>query len=169
MAFPFHRSKSLETDQNRARLLAQLSEVEAHSGTVTRHANKLKTAIRRLQKDRRFASVHAADVKENKDIFLSSLSDFEEANRILTRLVQCQQREHATVGLLAEHCDKLEKKLVQSNSDKLILCEKLEKQDKHVLESHQLHDVIREKDAQIHSLNIQLQVKMGKGGMKHGK
>lgn len=147
-----------EEKMKRDRLLAQLAEVEVEGIDLRKHAKKLKTSIRKLQKDRRFVSVDAAQVAENKDIFLGSLSQFEKSNEYLSKLVQSQEAYQTSVGQLTEHRDLLEKKLDMSESTNQLLKEKLEEQEHLAMHSQSLHNEIGQRDGEIQSLTIQLQV-----------
>ena len=122
------------------------------------YANKLKSSIKKLQKDRRFVSVHAAQVAENKDTFLESLSQFEKSNKALSKLIQTQQAHQTSMGYLTEHRDLLEQKLTMSESTNKVLMDKLEEQEKITMHAHDLNNEIGQREGQIQTLNIKLQV-----------
>lgn len=144
--------------RKRERLLAQLADVEAEGVSVMQHANKLKGSIKKLQKDRRFVSVHAAQVAESKDIFLESLSQFEKSNQALSKLIQAQHVHQTSVGYLTEHRDLLEQKLTMSKSTNQLLQERLEDQERLAMHSHQLHDELGHKQGELQALDIKMQV-----------
>ncbi len=125
-----------------------------------RHANKLKASVKKLQKDRRFVSVHAVQVTENKDIFLASLSQFEKSNKALGQQLQAQQAHQVGVSQLTEYRDLLEQKLVVTESTNQVLRERLEEQEEAITHSKQLHDEIGQREGAIQSLNIRIQVRM---------
>lgn len=148
-----------EEGRKREHLLAQLASVEVEGVSVMQHANKLKSSIKKLQKDRRFVSVHASQVAENKDVFLESLSQFEASNKVLSKLVQAQRAHQTSMGYLTEHKDLLEQKLSMSHSANEVLREKLEEQEQLQMHTHTLHDEIGQRDGEIQTLAIRLQVR----------
>ena len=149
----------MEETRKRERLLAQLAEVETEGLSVMRRANKLKSSIKKLQKDRRFASVHAAQVSESKEAFLTSLSQFEKSNKVLGKMIQAQQAHQSSVGHLEQERDLLSQRLDVSESTVLLLRERLQEQDKIARHSQSLHDEIGQKEGELQTLDIRLQVR----------
>lgn len=139
--------------------MAQLAEVETEGLSVMRHANTLKSSIKKLQKDRRFVSVQAAQVSENKDRFLASLSQFEKSNKLLSKMIQSQQAHQASVGHLAQERDLLEQRLTVSESTNQILKERLEEQERMSVHTQSLHDQIGQREGELQTLNIKLEVR----------
>ena len=77
--------------EQREKLLKKLVEMEMDSTQVSRQANSLRDAIRKLQRERRFSSVYAADVAEQKDLLLERLAQFESSNKTLRKMIRIQQ------------------------------------------------------------------------------
>lgn len=150
-------------------MLMQLATVENESAIVMNRANKVKSALKKLQKDRRFVSVHASQLLENKDIFLESLSQLEAHNKTLRRMILEQRMHQASLGQAREHRDILQHKLVQSEGTNHVLREQLEEQEKLLGHSQQLHDEIGEKEGEIQTLNIRLQVSTVHACCRNGK
>ncbi len=77
--------------KHRNRLSKKLIELEMDSATLCKQADTFREAVRKLQKDRRFLSVYAADVVEQKDRLLDQLAQFECSNKTLRKLLRAQQ------------------------------------------------------------------------------
>ncbi len=77
--------------KHRNRLSKKLLELEMDSATLCKQADTFREAVRKLQKDRRFLSVYAADVVEQKDMLLDQLAQFECSNKTLRKLLRAQQ------------------------------------------------------------------------------
>lgn len=141
-------------------MLAQLAEVEVEGISVMKHANKLKASIKNLQKDRRFASVHAAQVSESKETFAKSLSQFEKSNKQLSRMIQAQQAHQTSMGHLADQNNLLEQRLTVSESTNQVLRERLDEQENMAAHTQSLHDALGQKQGELQALDIRLQVPM---------
>lgn len=137
--------------QQRDRLLKKLVEMELDSTEVSRQANSLRDAIRKLQRERRFSSVYAADVAEQKDILLERLAQFESSNKTLRKMIRSQQSAESSKS-------NLQIKLAESESTNQLLRVKLDEQEKLALHSQSLHDEIGMKEGEVQSLSIRLQV-----------
>lgn len=159
---PSHRS-ALEAEENRKRerLMAQLAAVQGDGLSVMRNANRLKASIKKLQKDRRFASVQAAQVSENKEMFLASLAQFEKSHKLLSKMVQAHHAHHTGVGQLVQQRDLLEQRLNISESSNQLLRERLEEQQRMTSHTQELHDQIGQRDGEIQALEIRIQVRGG--------
>lgn len=121
-------------------------------------ASKVKSSLKKLQKDRRFVSVHASQLLENKDIFMDSLGQYEATSRSLHKMIRDQQTHQASLGQAREHRCLLQQKLAQSEGTNRMLKEQLEEQEKLLGHSQHLHDEIGEKEGDIQTLHIRLQV-----------
>lgn len=124
------------------------------STEVTRQANSLRDAIRKLQRERRFSSVYAADVAEQKDVLLERLAQFESSNKMLRKMIRTQQSVESSKS-------NLQMKLGEAESTNHLLRVKLDEQEKLALHSQSLHDEIGMKEGEIQSLSIRLQVTRG--------
>ena len=136
----------------------QLSKVENESISVMNSAQKVRTALKKLQKDRRFVSVHAAQVMETKDTFLDALNQFESMNRSLRRMIRDQQLHQSTLGQTREQCEHLQRKLIQMDSANNMLKDQLQEQERMLNHSQHLHDEIGVKEGEIQTLQIRLEV-----------
>jgi hypothetical protein len=137
--------------QQRDRLLKKLVAMEMDSTEVSRQANSLRDAIRKLQRERRFSSVYAADVAEQKDILLERLAQFESSNKTLRKMIRMQQSVESSKS-------NLHMRLNEAESTNQLLRVKLDEQEKLALHSQTLHDEIGMKEGEIQSLSIRLQV-----------
>ena len=137
--------------QQRERLLKKLIEMELDSTEVSRQANSLRDAIRKLQRERRFSSVYAADVAEQKDMMLERLAQFESSNKTLRKMIRTQQSNESS------KCN-LQVKLSEAESTNQLLRIRLDEQEKLAQHSQSLHDEIGMKDNEVQSLSIRLQV-----------
>ena len=151
---------SLDSEEKyqRERLIVQLAQVDTEGFVVMKKALKFKASIKKLQKDRRFVSIHAAQLTENKDSFLASLEKFDQSNKLLSKLVRSQQLHSTSVGHLTEHRDLLGQKLMESECNNHLLREKLEEQHELAMHSQSLHDEIGEKEGRIQSMGVRLRV-----------
>lgn len=140
--------------QQRDRLLKKLVEMEMDSTEVSRQANSLRDAIRKLQRERRFSSVYAADVAEQKDILLERLAQFESSNKTLRKMIRTQQSVESSKS-------NLQMKLGEAESTNQLLRIKLDEQERLALHSQSLHDEIGMKEGEVQSLSIRLQVERG--------
>ena len=138
--------------QQTSRLLKKLVEMEMDSTEVSRQANGLRDAIRKLQRERRFSSVYAADVAEQKDILLEKLSQFESSNKTLRKMIRTQQSNESSKS-------NLQNKLSEAESTNQLLKIKLDEQEKLAMHSQSLHDEIAMREGDIQSLTIRLQVR----------
>ena len=138
--------------QQRDRLLKKLVEMELDSTEVSRQANSLRDAIRKLQRERRFSSVYAADVAEQKDLLLERLAQFESSNKTLRKMIRTQQSTESSKS-------NLQMKLTEAESTNQLLRVKLDEQEKLALHSQSLHDEIGIKEGEVQSLSIRLQVR----------
>ena len=137
--------------QERERLLKKLIEMELDSTEVSRQANSLRDAIRKLQRERRFTSVYAADVAEQKDILLERLAQFESSNKTLRKMIRTQQSNESS------KCN-LQMKLSEAESTNEVLRTRLDEQERLAQHTQSLHDEIGMKDGEVQSLGIRLQV-----------
>ena len=83
-------SESAESRQ-REKLCKKMLEMEMDSTSLCKQADSFRAAIRKLQKDRRFLSVYASDVAEQKDILLEQLAEFQCSNKTLRKMLRAQQ------------------------------------------------------------------------------
>ena len=141
--------------QQRERLLKKLIEMEMDSTEVSRQANSLRDAIRKLQRERRFSSVYAADVAEQKDLLLERLAQFESSNKSLRKMIRTHQSNESSKS-------NLQAKLTEAESTNQLLRFRLDEQEKLAAHSQSLHDEIGMKEGEVQSLNIRLQVR-GRG------
>lgn len=146
--------------KDREELLSQLAVVEIEGSAVMKDANRLKASIKKLQRDRRFVSIQACQVSDNKDRFTESLQQFEKSSRILSRLLHAQQAYQMSVAQVVEERERFEQKFKESRTANLVLRERLVEQEKLAAHAHALHDDIGQKDGQIQSLNIRIQVRI---------
>ena len=147
-----------DESQKREAMLHQLTRVDKEGAILMQHAHKLKSSLKKLQKDRRFVSVHASQLLENKDIFLESLEQFESMNKKLRKMIRDHQVHQAGLAQAQEHRDLLQQKLVQSEGTNRLLREQLEEQGKLLGYSQQLHDELGAKEGEIQTISIRLQV-----------
>ena len=137
--------------QQRDRLLKKLVEMEMDSTEVSRQANSLRDAIRKLQRERRFSSVYAADVAEQKDLLLERLAQFESSNKTLRKMIRAHQSTESSKS-------NLQAKLTEAESTNQLLRFRLDEQEKLAAHSQSLHDEIGMKEGEMQSLGIRLQV-----------
>lgn len=137
--------------QQRERLLKKLVEMEMDSTDVSRQANGLRDAIRKLQRERRFSSVYAADVAEQKDLLLEKIVQFESSNKMLRKMLRTQQSNESSKS-------NLQTKLSEAESTNQLLRLRLDEQEKLAIHSQSLHDEIGMREGEVQSLNIRLQV-----------
>lgn len=137
--------------QQRDRLLKKLVEMEMDSTEVSRQANSLRDAIRKLQRERRFSSVYAADVAEQKDLLLERLAQFESSNKTLRKMIRAHQSTESSKS-------NLQAKLTEAESTNQLLRFRLDEQEKLAAHSQSLHDEIGMKEGEMQSLSIRLQV-----------
>ena len=157
----FSRSPlDVEDTVYRDRLLAQLAEVEIEGSVVMKNGKKLKAALQKFQKEKKFVSLNATAVLEKKDSFLESLKQFEKSNRLLSKMIHTQRLHLIGVSHLVEHRDYLEQKFQESEIVNHELMERLEEQEKLVRHSHGLHDEIGMKEGELQGLQIRLQVRV---------
>ena len=138
--------------EQREKLLKKLVEMEMDSSEVSRQANGLRDAIRKLQRERRFSSVYAADVAEQKDMLMERLAQFESSNKTLRKMIRTQQSNESS------KCN-LQVKLSESESTNQLLRLRLDEQEKLAVHSQSLHDEIGMKDSEVQSMSIRLQVR----------
>ena len=138
-----------------------LSKVENESIAVMNCAQKVKSALKKLQKDRRFVSVHASQLLETKESFLEGLNQFESMNRSLRRLIRDQQLHQSTLGQTKEQCDHLQRKLIQLEGANSLLKDQLQEQERMLNHSQQLHDEIGVKEGEIQTMQIRQEVSRG--------
>ena len=141
--------------EQREKLLKKLVEMEMDSTEVSRQTNSLRDAIRKLQRERRFSSVYAADVAEQKDLLLERLAQFESSNKTLRKMIRTQQSNESS------KCN-LQLKLTEAESTNQLLRLKLDEQEKLAIHTQSLHDEIGMKDGEVQSLSIRLQVSRSK-------
>lgn len=154
--------KEYDENQRREELIVQLSKVENESIAVMNTAQKVKSALKKLQKDRRFVSVHATNLMETKETFLDSLNQFESINRSLRRMIRDQQLHQSSLGQTKEQCEHLQRKLIQMEGANGLLKDQLQEQDRMLNHSQHLHDEIGVKEGEIQTLHIRLEVR-GRG------
>ncbi len=136
----------------------QLSKVENESISVMNSAQKVKSALKKLQKDRRFASVHATNLMDTKETFLECLNQFESMNRSLRRMIRDQQLHQSSLGQTKEQCQHLQRKLIQIEGTNGLLKDQLQEQERMLNHSQHLHDEIGVKEGEIQTLQIRLEV-----------